>query len=582
MKGAPAPEPKCPTVAEALTTAAASSHGLIFMDLRERDVFLPWSELHRRARLVAGALLELGVRAGDRVAIILPTAPSFSDALFGAVLAGAVPVPLYPPVCVGRMEEYQATTGRMLAQVTPRILLTDSRIRMVLGRAVQQTWPPLGLRTTEELREQSPGEADAAVEPDAVGVIQFSSGSTAAPKPVALTHRNLMCQCAVLQALMPEPPQQMVSCLPLYQGMGLIGCLLSATCYPGRLALLPPEVFLLRPALWLRAISRMRGTLSPAPSSAYALCLNRVTDEEMEGVDLSSWRYAPNGAEPASMEVLERFAQRFARWGFDPHALMPLYALSESLAVSSPPRRASPRALGVDPLALAILGTAVEGKRRMPSAGAPVPGVEVEIRDEQHQPCPDRKVGRIHVRGPSVMAEYFRNLEATERVLSGGWLDTGDLGFSDEGELYVCGRAEDVIKLDGANHQPLEFEECVEELEGMRPGCAVALGFTPAGEDGKRLLVLVEVKAPEQAGLEERIREALLARTQVRAHTVKLLAPGTLPRTSSGKKRRSEALRRFSAGELHPPAPASARRRAEGAAQPAAADAKVKLDGFDI
>src|SRR5437763_3923472 len=217
--------------------------------------------------------------------------------------------------------------------------------------------------------------------------------------------------------------------------MGLIGCLLLALYRPGPLTLIPPEAFLARPALWLRAISRKRATLSVAPNFAYGLCARRIRDEELEGVDLSSWRFALNGAEPVAPGVLRRFADRFARFGFDEKALMPVYGLSEaSLAVTFTPPRRGPRIVRR------------EG-RELASVGVPVAGVDDCIRCDDERELPDGEIGPIHLRGPSVISGYFANGAAIAGAVGDGWLDSGDLGFVDEGELVVSGRAKDVIVL---------------------------------------------------------------------------------------------------------------------------------------
>ena len=371
---------------------------------------------------------------------------------------------------------------------------------------------------------------------------------------------------AALRALLPAEdavPQKGVSWLPLYHDMGLIGCLLQAVYYPGPLVLIPPELFLAKPALWLRAISRHRATISVAPSFAFALCARKVRDEELSGADLSSWRHALCGAEPVSPDSLDHFARRFEPHGFDRRSLRPVYGLAEaSLAVTFTPGGREVRSLRVDPVRLAATGDVVDGTRAIASVGTPVPGTDVEVRDADDRALGERRVGRIFVRGPSVMAGYFDQPAATASVLSGGWLDTGDLGFLAEGELYVCGREKNVIVLRGANHLPQEFEESLAGLESVRAGCAVALGFVPDGEDGEQLLVLAEragatATDDDDARTADAIRRAILARTGIRPHTVRLLAAGTIPRTSSGKLRRNEALRRFLAGELDPPAKVS-------------------------
>ena len=558
LQGAPQPRPRHASLNEALERAAVSGRrGLTFVSADESETALGWDEVRERAARVAGALADLGVRPGERVALVLPTGPDFMDAFFGALLAGAVPVPLYPPVRLGRLPEYHATTARMLRLSGAGVLLSDGRVGRLLGEAVRRAGPRLGLRNVASLRESAAALARSA-DPGALALVQFSSGSTVDPKPVALSHRAVLAQTDALRALMPddtpEDPQLGVSWLPLYHDMGLIGCLLSALTYPGPLVLLGPEVFLGRPALWLRAFSRHGGTISVAPSFAYAVCARRVKDEEMEGVDLSRWRMAMNGAEQVSVEAARRFSDRFSRWGFRPSALMPVYGLAEAaLAVTFSPPRAPVRTVAVDPVALAREGRVLPGGRRLASVGIPVPGVSVEVRAESGAAVPEGVVGRIYARGPSVMDEYLGQPEATRAVLDGGWLDTGDLGFVQDGELVVCGRVKDVVVLRGANHAPQEFEDALEGVAGVRAGCAVALGFVPPGGDGEELLLLVETAPHPGPDLVDRIRAIVAERTGVRPHTVQLLAPGTLPRTSSGKLRRSEALQRWTGGKLHPP-----------------------------
>ncbi|WP_238540006.1 AMP-binding protein [Corallococcus macrosporus] len=466
-------------------TGTTSPLGLTFVDAAEREVSLPWAEVYRRAKRTAAGLARLGVREGDRVALLLPTSPAFMDAFFGTLLAGAVPVPLYPPVRLGRLEEYHRATSRMLHVTGAVMVLTDSRVRLLLGPSVERARPRLGCHTVDEV-SKGDDVLEAAVRPGALGLIQFSSGSTVDPKPVTLTHEALLAQVAALEVEMPlgpGVPRVGVSWLPLYHDMGLIGCLLAALYYPGSLVLIPPEVFLARPALWLRALSRHQAYISPAPNFAYGLCLKRVRDSELEGVDLSSWRHALNGAEPVSADTLRRFAQRFERWGFSARALRPVYGLSEaSLAVTFPPAGRGPRALGVDAALLAREGRVAEGSRELVSVGRPVAGFEVEVRGEAGEPLAERHVGRVFARGPSLMSGYFADAQATDRTLTrDGWLDTGDLGFLADGELYLTGRAKDVVIIRGANHAPQAFEEPLQNVEGVRTGCAVALGFTPEG-----------------------------------------------------------------------------------------------------
>jgi fatty-acyl-CoA synthase len=535
--------------------------GIRFLDRAERDRWVGWAEIRERALGVCGGLRDLGIGHGERVALVFPTGLEFFEALFGILLAGGVPVPLYPPVRLGRLEEYFRRTARMLEVSGARLVLADARVRRILGEAIAAARPLLGCRTVDEVR-QNDGEA-VRVDPSDLGLVQFSSGTTVEPKPVALSHRALVAQVHAINGCWQDTDghrESGVSWLPLYHDMGLIGCVFGALDRDASLTLLGPELFVARPALWLRAISRWRGTISPAPNFAYALCLSRISDAEMEGVDLSSWHTALNGAEAVSPPVLRTFCDRFARWGFRPEALTPVYGLSEaSLAVTfSDPGRPF-RSIRVEREALASEGLALEAEdgREIVSVGRPLPGFNLEVRDDEGRVLQSGRVGRVWIQGPSLMEGYLDAPEATARALRDGWLDTGDLGFLRGGELYLTGRAKDVVILRGRNHAPEEIERSLEGVPGVRTGCAVAVSWLPEDADGERLVLLVEearTASPQQLeALPEACREAVLGAVGLAIDEVVVLEPGTLPRTSSGKLRRQEALRLWLAGELQPP-----------------------------
>jgi fatty-acyl-CoA synthase len=585
LQGPPQPPARHPTLAHALAAAVGHPSGVTFVDLRERETFLPWGEVRARAERAAANLVRLGVEEGDRVAIVLRTEPAFLDALFGAWLAGAVPVPLYPPVRLGRMDEYVAATGRMIAVSGARLVVSAGGTRRLLGGAVERGGPALGCVDAEALGSV-PARLAREPDPDALGLVQFSSGSTVDPKPVALTHRAL---AAMADALVAETRADardvLVSWLPLYHDMGLIAGLLGAMSYPGPLVLIPPEHFLARPALWLRAIARHRGSISAAPSFAYAYAADRVTDRDLEGASLSSWRLATDGAEPVSGAAMRRFAARFAPHGFAPGALVPVYGLSEAALAVTFARPGGPLAgLGVDGVRLARDRVVLPGDREVVSVGRPIAGVALDVRDDAGRSLPEGRLGRIWVRGPSLLREYLGDPEATARVLRDGWLDTADLGFVAGGELYVHGRAKDVVIVRGANHAPEEFEAPLAGVPGLRPGCAVALGFAPPGGSGEALLVLAERArdaAEDDALVESGARRAILEATGIAPDTVRLLPPGALPRTSSGKLRRQEALRRFLAGRLDPPRAVNAFRLAVEAARSQLAYARARRRGTE-
>jgi fatty-acyl-CoA synthase len=562
MRGAPAIRPKHATLTEMLTAAAQTDVALFFVNRSEQDQELPMARVRERAMSIAADLAAHGVGAGDRVALVLPTCPEFVESLFGVLCAGAIPVPLYPPVRLGRLDEYHSRTAAMLRAVDAALVVTDERIRRFLGVPVQLAAPRLGCVTASSLGGADSLELGAAT--DDVALIQFSSGTTNDPKPVALTHANLLSNLAAIERYLRDegaPNPVGVTWLPLYHDMGLIGNLLSAFYFPVPLVLLPPELFVAMPGAWLRAISRHRGTVTAAPNFAFGLCLKRIRDEELDGVDLSSWRVSLNGAEAVSAAVQRRFNERFARWGLRESALTPCYGMAEaSLGVTFKPAGTSFLALGVDAEKLALDGVVEQGTKELVSVGRPLAGVEVEIRDAAGVSLPPGRVGHIFVRGPSVMAGYFARTDLTDQAIHEGWLDTGDLGFTEGGELFVCGRHKDIIVVRGANHAPEEFEAALESLPGVRTGCAVAVGFVPAGEDDEALAMLVETTTDASSTLADEVASLVQQRTQIRPAHVELLAPGTLPRTSSGKLRRREARTQWLSGTLSPPKKVSAAR----------------------
>ncbi|MFO0687969.1 MAG: fatty acyl-AMP ligase [Myxococcota bacterium] len=560
------------TLATRLEDAARGTGTITFVDLRERETKLSHAELYDRASRAAAGLAARGVVPGDRVAIVAATSPEFFDGFFGAVLAGAVPVPLYPPVRLGRLDEYHERTAAMLVAARVRLVLADARTLRVLGRTIERARPELGCEGLADLRAGR--SLVRALDPDALGFIQFSSGTTRAPKPVALTHRQILANVdAIGGAVMSGIPERdgfrhvAASWLPLYHDMGLVGGLFTSLFHGRDLALIPPEHFIARPALWLRAISRHRASISPAPNFAYAVCVERVRDAELEGVDLSSWRVAMNGAEPVTPFVLERFIERFAAYGLREEALTPVYGLSEAtLAVTFSDlrerftiRRFDARALLEEGRAIPV-EQAARGGTAIASLGPALPGFAVEIRDEAGARVAEGVLGRVHVRGPSLMSGYDGMPEETARVLVDGWLDTGDVGFLHAGELHLYGRAKDLIIVRGRNHAPQDIERALDDLPGVRPGCSAAVGALADDGSGEVLWLFVErARESDQpdAELVDTIRRRTLERSGLHAARVVLLAPGTLPRTSSGKIRRSETLALDRAGRLVPPAPVS-------------------------
>jgi len=529
------------------TAADAPGKGLVFVDRHEHETFISWKDVYARAAAVAGGLRTRGVGPGDTVAVVAPTGPAFFDAFFGTSLAGAVPVPLYPPTRLGRLDEYHARTAAMLTAARVRLVLADQRTRRALDDTVRRARPDLGCVDVDEVAGPAFVHGP---RPTDIAMVQFSSGTVVDPKPVALTHANLLANVSAMRARFIEAGANIsahgVSWLPLYHDMGLIGSVFIALYHPGSLTLISPELFVARPALWLRALSRTHANISAAPNFAYALCTDRIRDEEMEGVDLGDWRVALNGAEPVSAGTLRAFAGRFARWGFRPEALMPVYGLSEAtLAVTFSDRRTAFRTARFDRDALADNRVvATDDGMEIVSVGRPVPGVEIA--------APVDAVGPVRVRGASVMAGYLHQPDRTAAAIVDGWLDTGDLGFLHDGELYISGRTRDIIILRGRNYAPHEIEQALDAVPNVNPACVAAVGHRPENDGEERLVVFVESREP-RPGLAARCREAILRATNIDPALVVVLGGGALPRTSSGKIRRGEARRRWLDGSLVPP-----------------------------
>jgi fatty-acyl-CoA synthase len=559
--------------------------GLRFIARDESASWVGWGEIRQRAVAVAGGLQRLGVRKGDRVALVYPTCPEFFSTFFGALLCGAVPVPLYPPVRLGRLPEYLHRTARMVERSGARLVLAAPQVRRVLGEAIALANPALGCKTIDDLplAPFTPVE----VRSDDLALVQFSSGTTVDPKPVALTHRALVAQIASLSAFFKDTDgfrHTGVSWLPLYHDMGLIGCIFPALARDATMTLIGPELFVTRPAIWLRTLSRYQGSISPAPSFAYSLAVTRITDAELEGVDLSSWQTALNGAESVAPGVVRAFCERFAPYGFRPEAMTPVYGLSEAALAVTFSDLAKPlhsERFERDALAKEGLAKVDESGREIVSVGRPLPGFRVRIEDPEGRELPEGRIGRVVVSGPSLMEGYLGDPEATARVLCDGWLDTGDLGFCHEGELYLTGRAKDLIILRGRNHAPEEIERAVEGVIGVRAGCVVAVSWLPEGAESEEVVLLVEtaksVRPAIREALPEACRQAVVAKAGIAVDRVVPLAPGTLPRTSSGKLRRSESLRLYLAGELTPPDPVTPLRLAGAMTRSTLAFARLRM-----
>ena len=521
---------------------------------------LTYGGLYEMAKRVASALQPHDV-AGASVALMLPTGFEFFGCFLGAQLAGAVPVPLYPPARPSQLEDHMRRHAAILDNASARVLITVPAIR-TLARLVQPNVPTLtAVLAAGDLMDVAPSAAFARARAADLALLQYTSGSTGNPKGVMLTHANVMANIrAWSERVELGSTDVCVSWLPLYHDMGLIGTWMGSLYNACPLVLMSPLAFLARPERWLWAIHRHRGSVTAAPNFAYELLLRHYDAQRLAGLDLSSWRMCANGAEPVSADTIERFAERFAAHGFTARAMAPVYGLAEctvGLTVPRPGR--GPRIDRVNRAALARDGRAEPvadedpQPLRLAVCGPPLPGHAVRIVDEAGRVLPERRVGRIEFRGPSATAGYFRNPEATAALLRDGWLDSGDLGYLADGELVPTSRVKDMIIRGGHNIFPYELEEAVAALPGVRKGCVAVFGSRDPFAATERLVVVAETRLTDGEArrvLARAINERALALLGMPIDEVVLATPHSVLKTSSGKIRRAATREAWEAGRL--------------------------------
>jgi acyl-CoA synthetase (AMP-forming)/AMP-acid ligase II len=555
--------PMHPTLLHALATAAKleETTGIMLLPDREGggEKHLPYRQLYHDATRMSAALARLGIGPGDRVLIVLPTSMEFVTCFFAIQLLRAIPVPAYPPVGL-RMVAALEKLARLATVSGARLCVTSAPLRPLLGDLLLRAPVVAQLVDAAELVADEPDDRFRASGDD-TAFIQFTSGSTGNPKGVLLSQRNLVTNIhAIGQALRINRDDVVVSWCPLYHDMGLIGVLLFAVYWRLPLVLMSPGAFLARPSRWLWAIHRFKGTLSPAPNFAYAMCVKRVREAERAGLNLSSWRFAMNGSEPVDYRTLVDFERTYAAHGFTLDCMYPVYGLAESsLAVTFPRPGAGLRYEVVDRQELAN-GRAVlssgKGSMAVVSVGRAVPGHHVAVVDESGAPLPEREVGHVIVTGNSIMQGYHQDEEATARVVRDGWLWTGDLGYFADQTLYITGRAKDLIIIRGRNIHAEDVERVAERVPGVRPGCAVAFGIdAPDGDGAERAVLVAETRArdrEERDALADLLRQRVSEFCDVELHDVVIASPGTVPKTSSGKRQRSQCRQLYLGGELRP------------------------------
>ncbi len=506
----------------------------------------------------AAQLADAGLAPGDTVAIMLPTSREYLFCFYGTLLAGGIPVPLYPPARLATIEDHLTRHVGILKSAGTALMVTVPEAKPIAWLLRAQVESLRAVLTTRELSETVRGFTPVRSSPGQIGFLQYTSGSTGQPKGVVLTHANLLANVRAMgRGARATSEDVFVSWLPLYHDMGLIGgCF--ATMYLGfPVVLMSPLAFLSRPSAWLRAIHRHRGTISGGPNFAYELCLRRIPEHEMAGIDLSSWRFAFNGAEPVSPETMGAFSDKFAQWGFRRQAMAPVYGLAEcSVGLAFTPPGEPWRVDLLDRERFSQTGEARPAPDdpaplKVVSCGSVLAGHDVRVVDSAGFELPDRAEGLLQFRGPSATSGYYRNPEATKGLFAGDWVNTGDRAYLADGRIYITGREKDIIIRGGRNISPYELEESVGDIPGVRRGCVAVFGSLDPANGTERVVVLAETREPDSSRhgeIRTRINELALGLIGAPVDDIVLAPPHTVPKTSSGKIRRVAAREYYERG----------------------------------
>ncbi|MBX3592942.1 fatty acyl-AMP ligase [Sphingomonas sp.] len=549
------------TLGDALDYAAQGERGLNFHDARGTLTrAYPYREMRADALEQAYRLIAAGVKPEDRIAMIAETGTEFAALFFGVIYAGAWPVPLPLPTSFGGSQHYIDQLSVQLDSCDPKMLFYPAELAAMAGEAARMKnvdgidWESFATRDAPEAALPQASTHD-------IAYLQYSSGSTRFPHGVAITHHALLNNLSAhSHGMHLQEGDRCVSWLPWYHDMGLVGCFLSVVANQVSTDYLKTEDFARRPLAWLDLISRNKGTtLSYSPTFGYDICARRMSSQTKasDRFDLSRWRVAGNGADMIRPDVMQSFVDAFADAGFQASAFLPSYGLAEAtLAVSIMPPGEGIVVELVEETQLSggdHGGDRPQRFRAIVNCGKPVKDMEIEIREEDGTPLPEKAIGKVWCRGPSVMVGYFRDPESTAACMQDGWLDTGDMGYISEGYIYIVGRAKDMIIVNGKNHWPQDIEWAVEQLPGFKQGDIAAFAITtPGGEETPAVLVQCRTSDDsERQKLREEIRERVRTVTGMNC-VIELIPPRTLPRTSSGKLSRAKARNLYLAGEIKP------------------------------
>ncbi len=535
-------------------------HIQIYQDEGEGEV-ISYQQLKNRAESVGASLQQKGIMQGESVAIMLPSGPDYFYSFFGILFAGGVPVPIYPPARPSQLEDHMRRHVGILSNSLASILITLPEAKSVAHLLKSQVPNLTQIVTVDELESENAALVPMSMTAQDIAFLQYTSGSTGSPKGVVLTHENLLSNIRAMGQVVKAGPQDVfVSWLPLYHDMGLIGAWLGSLYFAALFVNMSPLSFLVRPERWLWAIHRYHGTLSASPNFGYEFCLKRLKHEELKRLELSSWRCAFNGAEPVSPETLLRFIDYYAKYGFSPSAMMPVYGLAESsVGLAFPPVG---RGVVVDTIerntfmqAARAQPTHYEDSRalRFVSSGPPLPNHEIRIVDQAGNEMPERVEGRLQFKGPSCTSGYFRNPEKNQTLFYDEWLDSGDLAYIANGEIYITGRTKDIIIRAGRNIYPHELEMAIGNIAGIRTGRVVIFGSENKKTGTERLIIMAETRIHDPAKLQELHGEINSIATDLIGappDEIIMAPPNSILKTSSGKLRRAASREMYEQGKL--------------------------------
>ena len=543
------------TLLSRIERASTRPHAITFIT-GDAQTRVPWSQLHDEARAMAAALQARGVAPGDHVALLGPTTRHLVTAIQAGWLCGAAVVVLPLPMRLGSLDEFVASTRARMASADITLAAVDPDLAPFIEPVPGD--PPMVLLTDLARRgADSSGYESPKIGEDDLAILQFTSGSTADPKGVMLPHRTILANLDGAAAVthLDADEDVLVSWLPLYHDMGLVGLMTLSMITGNELVLAAPQDFLASPIRWMEWISEFGGTATAGPNFSYALAARALG--RSAPLDLSRWRVALNGAEPVNPATMSAFVAAAEPHGFRAGALFPAFGMAElAIAGTFPEPMSGIRIDTVDRYSLEAERYAAPVEADSPHGkafallGRPVPGLDIRICDPATGAVlRDREVGELEFRGTSVTPGYYKHPDATDALFNGDWLRTGDLAYTVDGELVVCGRIKDVIIVGGRNVFPEDVERAAEGVDGVRAGNVIAFGVeSQRGREG--VVVVAETKADDTSILRQTVTERVRLAVGVPPREVVLVSPGTLPKTSSGKLQRALCKRRYLGSEL--------------------------------